>query len=89
MIIVFDSNYSNTTIYTKKFCVSSVLRNKQGLNHFMPDSANNAKTRKLACNIKHMTIVFDSNHSNTVIFTKKYCVPSFTPNKLWLNHFMR
>ena len=47
------------------------------------------RTSNLARNIKHMTIVFDSNHSNTVILNKNCCAPSFIPNKLWLNPFMR
>ena len=55
----------------------------------MRKSAKNAKKSNLARNIKNMTIVFDSNNWNTVIFTKKCCVPSFIPNKLWLNHFMQ
>ena len=36
-----------------------------------------------------MTIFFDSNHFNTIIYTKQCCVPCFVANKPSLNHFMR
>ena len=36
----------------------------------MRETAKNAKKSNLARNIKLMTIVFDSNHFNTEIYTK-------------------
>ena len=50
-----------------------VLPNKPNLNHFMQESAKKPKKflkSNLARNFKHMTIVFDSNHFNTIIYTK-------------------
>ena len=44
---------------------------------------------KLARNLKHMTIDFDSNHFNTTIYTKQNYVPSFMPNKQTFNQVMR
>ena len=65
---------------------------KPSLNHFMRESAKNAKQpqkRNFACNFMHMSIVFDSNHLNTIKYNKLYCVLSFVPNKTSLNHFVR
>ena len=36
-----------------------------------------------------MTIVFNSNHFNTIIYTKYNCVPSFNLNKPSVNDFKR
>ena len=36
-----------------------------------------------------MTIVFNCNHFNTIIYTKYNCVPSFMLNKPSLNDFKR
>ena len=58
----------------------------------MRETTENAKKlqkRNLARNIKHMTIVFDSNHLNTIFQTKYYCVPKILPNKPSLNYFIR
>ena len=43
----------------------------------------------LARNVKHMTIVFESNYFNTIIYTKQCCVQGFVRNKPRLNHFKR
>ena len=48
-----------------------------------------AEKRNLERNLKHMTIVFDSKHFNTKIYTKQCYVPSFMQNKTSLKHFMR
>ena len=52
----------------------AIFRGKQSkFNHFMRESAKNAKKPQkcnLARNIKHMTIVFDSNRFKTIIYTK-------------------
>ena len=37
----------------------------------------------------HMTIVFNSNHFNTIVYIKQYYVPNFIQNKPSLNYFMR
>ena len=58
----------------------------------MRDNAKNAKQpqkRYFACNLKHISNVFDSNHFNTITYKKLYCVPSIVSNKPSLNHFMR
>ena len=44
---------------------------------------------KLARNFKHMTIIFVSNHLNTITYTNYCCVPSFVANKQCFNHFLR
>ena len=49
----------------------------------------NAKIRKLLRNLKQMIIVFNSNHFNTIIYTKLCCVLSFMQNKPSLNVVMR
>ena len=41
----------------------------------------------LARNFKHLTIVFDSNYFNTIIYTKRFNVLGFVRNKSSLNHF--
>ena len=43
----------------------------------------------LARNFKHMTIFFESNHFNTITYTKQCCVLGFVRNETSLNHFMR
>ena len=43
MTIVFDSNNFNTIKYTKRCCLPSFVANKPSLNHFMRESAKNAK----------------------------------------------
>ena len=91
MTIVFYSNHFNTILYTKKWCVPFFVAYKRSMNHFMRESAKNAKKPQkcnLAHNIKHMTIIFDSNHLNKIFYTKYCCVPSFMANKPRLNHFM-
>ena len=55
----------------------------------VPKTLKNPKIGNLARNFKHMTIVLDSNHFSTIIYTKSCRVPSFVPNKPSLNHFMR
>ena len=58
----------------------SVMPNKPCLDYFMRESAKNVlkKPQKNATyNVfKHMTIVFNSNHFNTIIYTNKCCVPN-------------
>ena len=66
--------------------------NKPTLHHFIRESAKSVKQsqkRNLACNLKHRSIVFDSNHFNTITYNKLYCIPSFVPNKTRLNQFVR
>ena len=92
MAIVFNSKNLNTIIFINKFCEPSFLIYKPSLNHFMRENAKNAKKplkSNLARNFKYMTIVFNSNHFSTPIYTKYCCVPSFMPNKPNLNHFIR
>ena len=71
-----------------------MFRGKQtGMNNFMRESAKKAKKKLEKCNLarnyKHMTIVFDSNHFNTIIYTKQCRVLCLLQNKPSLNHFMR
>ena len=50
----------------------AMFRAKQ--NKFVPENAKKARKKleksNLERNLKHITIVFDSNHYNTIIFTK-------------------
>ena len=58
----------------------------------MRENVKNAKQpekRNFVGNFKHMSIVYGSNHFNTIKYNKLYCVPSFAPNKPSLEHFMR
>ena len=90
--IYFDSKNFKTITYKKQCCAPSFVPNKTSLHHFMRENAKNAKQpqkRNLVCNLKHMSIVFNSSHFNTITNNKLYCVPSFVPNKPSLNHFMR
>ena len=52
----------------------SFVANKPCLNYFMLESAKNVlkkfQKHNLARNFKHMTIVFDSNHFNTIQYSK-------------------
>ena len=92
MHIVFDSKNFNTIIYTKRSCVPSFVINKPSVNNFKRESSKTLKKpqkRNLACKFKHMIIVLDSKHFNTIIYTKGYCVPYFVSKKLSSNHFMR
>ena len=73
MTIVFYSKHFNTIVYTNESCVPCLGTNKPSLNHFMRESKKILKKpikSNLARNFKHMTIVFDSNHFNTIIYTK-------------------
>ena len=67
------------------------MPNKPNLKYFKRESAKNAEKtfkRNLERNFKHMTIVFDSNNFNTILYTKYCCVQSFMQNKPSLNYFM-
>ena len=92
MTIVIDFNHFNTKKYTKWCCVPSFMVDKPSLNHFVRESAKNAIQRQrcnFACNFMHMSIIFDSNYLNTIIYNKLNHVPSFVPKKPSLKHFMR
>ena len=92
MTIVFGSNHFNTILYIKKRRVPFFVATKRSMNHFMRERDKNAKKPQrcnLAHNIKNMTIVFDSNHLNTIFYIKYCYVPSFVENKSRSNHFMR
>ena len=84
MTMIFKYKHFNTIIYTKQCCVASFVRNKPCSSYCMRESAKTLKNplnHKLARNFKHMTIIFNSNHFNTTIYTKECCVPSFVQNK--------
>ena len=49
----------------------------------------NVQRANLARKFNDMSIVFNSNHTNTIIYTKQYSVPCFLPDKPCLNTFMR
>ena len=92
MFIFLVSTHLKTITYTKQCCGPSFVPNKQTLHYFMRESAKSAKQpqkRNFACNLKNMSIVFDSNHFHTITYNILYCIPSFVPNKPSLNHFMR
>ena len=61
------------------------MGNKISLNKLMQESDKNAlkkpQKRNIARNFKNMTTVLDSNHFNTITYTKYYCVPSFVSKK--------
>ena len=93
MTIFFNSIYFKTIIYKKQCCVPSFVANKPCLNHFMLESAKNVlkkfQKHNLARNFKHMTIVFDSNHFNTIQYSKQCSVPSFVANKPSFYYFLQ
>ena len=92
MTIFFDSTHLKIIIYTKKWCAPSFMPNKPSLKYVMRKSAKNAKKPlkwNYARNFKHITIVFNSNHFNRIIYTTSCCVPNFMPNKPSLNYFKR
>ena len=74
MAIVFDSNHFNKILYTKQGCVPFYRGKQTKFEQFYVRKCQkrlkNLKKHNLACNIKLMTIIFDSNHFNTIIYTK-------------------
>ena len=63
--------------------VLTILREK------VPRILKNPLKRHIARIFKHMTIVFNSNLFNTIIYTKECCVPSFVPIKQNMNYVTR
>ena len=74
MTIVFNANHFNTIIYTTLYYVPSFMQNKPNKNYFMlqkeQEMHKKPLKRHIASIFKHMIIVFNSKHFNTIINTK-------------------
>ena len=55
----------------------------------VPKTVKKPQKCNLAHNFKRKTMVFNSNHFNTIIYTKLFGVPNFMANKHSLNYIMR
>ena len=93
MTIVFDSNDFKIIIYIPNSVVCHVSWQKNQVSTILyekvPKTLTKPQKRNLARNFKHMTIIYDSNHFNPIIYLKLCCVTSLVENKQSLNHFMR
>ena len=91
MTIIFDLTMSTQEYIANSMGCHISCQKKPSLNSLILEKVQKTIKKhyksKLARNFNHMIIVFVYNHVNTIIFTKKCCVPSFLPNKPRLNHF--
>ena len=71
--------------------MTSFVQNKPSLSYFMRESTKKALkplNRNLSCNVKHMTMNYNSNQLNTIIYTKECSVLSFLQKEQSLSYFL-
>ena len=91
--IFFDSNHFDTITSTKQCYAPSFIDNKPSFEPLFAIRCTKLlkkpKKRNLVRKFKHMIIFFDSNHINTIKYTKQLRVRIFMANKPSFNHFLR